>query len=357
MERKAVMYLLANLSTTGGTTSKIYSTLDYSKYNIFIVAKKEVISENFESLWLRHSNCNIIWLNSRKHIIKNLIMLCRVIRQNNIKIIHVFFPFETYITFLLKLLNPSLIIIRSFEGNVNRKLVIKLLSRLVLPHFNMCIFISKYVENFYKQKFNIKKGIILFNSAGHVCKYQIKTSVKGKCHLLSVAGLNIMKNVFMYVEIAKVLRQRGFNFDLTILGDGPLYESLKRKIKDNHLDENVFLLGNINNPIPYYESSDIYIHPADKEGFGIVVAEALSSGTPVVVSNVGGVVETVEDKVSGLIVDAYDAEEWANAIIKLSVDNDLYSSLSKNGYLRYKNLFTPMRYSQSLDFLYSSLIQ
>ena len=165
-----------------------------------------------------------------------------------------------------------------------------------------------------------------------------------------------MKNVFMYAEIGKKLKEKGVKYSLKVVGNGPLYNQLKEKIKSYSIEDYVKLEGKQINPKPYYEEADIYIHPADKEGFGIVVPEAMSSGLPVIVSNKGGLPELVNNMEDGIIVDAYNPEEWANAIIILYNDRILYNKISKNGYSTYLARFTPKIYAENLDKIYDELI-
>jgi glycosyltransferase involved in cell wall biosynthesis len=193
------------------------------------------------------------------------------------------------------------------------------------------------------------------NAAYNICNFSIKEKSE-VCNIVSVAGLNEMKNVFMYAEIGKLLKARGFIFNMKIVGDGPLYNELSERIRNYGIADIVKLEGKQIDPKPYYEAAHIYIHPADKEGFGMTVAEAMSAGIPVIVSNKGGVPELINNMEDGLVVDAYKAEEWADAIINLYNDRALYHKLAQNGYITYKNRFTPKTYANNLDKIYDSLI-
>ncbi len=352
----AILYLLTSLDTTGGTVSKIKSTLKYTKYKVYIGVHYEQQNNAFLESWKKEENAHIINMPQRGNTLKSVLQLNRKIKQENIRIIHSFFPNEMFIAYFLKLLNPKLKIIRSFEGNVKRSYFIRLLSKMMLSNFDKVIFISKFVENFYTDiTKRCKSKIVVDNSGYHICEYK-ERCFKDTCNIVSVAGLNIMKNVFMYAEIGRVLKHKGFSYKMEIIGDGPLYTELKEKIKNYNIEDSVILLGRQCNPKPYYEKAHIYIHPADKEGFGITVAEAMSAGIPVIVSNKGGVPELVENMTDGIIVDAYNPKEWADAIIKLYQDRELYNKLSKNGFATYNARFTPETYAKKLDLIYDTIM-
>ena len=336
--------------------SKVKSTLRYTRYRVYVAAYCSNEDEKYTRSWECEENANIIRTHERNKVLKNVILLNKVIRKETIDVVHTFFPSETYVAFFLKILNPKLKIIRSFEGNVKRSWPIRTFSRMILPYFDMIIFISNYVKDFYVGITKRCENKEIVDNAGyHIGEYKCREK-SNICKIVSVAGLNKMKNVFMYVEIGRVLKEKGFVFLMKIIGDGPLYNELKGKILSCGIEEVIKLEGKQNDPKPYYEEADIYIHPADKEGFGITVAEAMSYGLPVIVSDRGGVSELVDNKKDGIVVDAYNPEEWANAIIELYYNREKYTTIAKNGYETYKMRFTPEIYANNLDKIYNSLI-
>ena len=351
----SILYLLPNIGTVGGTVAKIKSTLEYTKYNVYISAPYNQNNSRYIEEWKKHKKIKIINLPERKKLFISVLMLNKIIRKEKIRVIHSFFPIEMFIAFFLKLLNPQIKIVRSFEGNAKSSKAIIVASKIVLPFFDKIIFISKYVSDFHSSLTQrCKSKQIVDNAAYNVCNFGIKEKSE-VCNIVSVAGLNEMKNVFMYAEIGKRLKVPGFVFNMKVVGDGPLYNELKEKIENYGIADIVKLEGKQLDPKPYYDEAYIYIHPADKEGFGMTIVEAMSAGLPVIVSNRGGVPELVENKKDGIIVDAYSPEEWADAIIELYNNREKYITIAKNGYETYKARFTPEIYTKNLDYIYGSL--
>ena len=350
-----VLYYFSTFSTNGGTTSKIKATLKYTNCCIYIAAQSLEGDKHFLKNWDNENIGGILELSKRRNILKNVIILNRFVKKNKIDVIHTFFPSETYVARIVKILNPRLKLVRSFEGVENRKPIIKLLSKLSLHGFDKIVFISQYVREFYE---DFTKGIkdkeIIYNSAGNTCEYVLRDKPK-ICNIVSVAGLNPSKNIRMYAEISKELKRRKFNFIMKIVGDGELRGELEELIKKYNLENELILMG-YQNPVKFYKEAYIYIHPADLEGFGIVIPEAMSAGLPVVVSNKGALPELISNKEDGIIVDAYNAEEWADAIINIYNDRIIYKRLSENGYKTYINRFTRKIFAQKLDKVYANLI-
>jgi len=80
-----------------------------------------------------------------------------------------------------------------------------------------------------------------------------------------------------------------------------------------------------------YRRADVFVFPTcwDTEGFGLVAAEAMASGTPVVASRIGAIPEVVEDGVSGLLVTPNDAGELAIALQRLLEDDELRDKMGR----------------------------
>ena len=86
---------------------------------------------------------------------------------------------------------------------------------------------------------------------------------------------------------------------------------------------------------------DIFaLTPTRRESFGIAVAEASACGKPVVTTNISGLVEVVENEVTGLIVDHGDCDQISAALLKLAGDENLRHLLGNNGRTRIKKYFT-----------------
>lgn len=73
----------------------------------------------------------------------------------------------------------------------------------------------------------------------------------------------------------------------------------------------------------FYQSADVYIHPAKVETFPTTIIEALACGIPVIASSVGGIPEQIVDGITGLLVPPGNADRLAQAVGRLEDDNSL----------------------------------
>ncbi|MCK5676916.1 MAG: glycosyltransferase [Flavobacteriaceae bacterium] len=130
---------------------------------------------------------------------------------------------------------------------------------------------------------------------------------------------------------------------LLIVGGGSLEKELKQLTKDLDIEDKTVFTGKI--PfleVPKYHnmlSVSVSVSILDSESFGVAILEASSCAKPVVVSNVGGLPEVVEDGVSGFVVPPRDEKETAKAIEKLILDKELRTQIGNRGRERVRKLY------------------
>jgi glycosyltransferase involved in cell wall biosynthesis len=129
-------------------------------------------------------------------------------------------------------------------------------------------------------------------------------------HVLYVGRLSEEKGVLELVEAARGL-------PLRVVGDGPLRARIPEAIGFVPPDE----LG------PWYERAAVVAAPSRREGYGVVAREAMAWGRPVVASAVGGLLDAVEDEVTGLRVPPRDIPALRAALERLLGDRELRARL------------------------------
>lgn len=119
--------------------------------------------------------------------------------------------------------------------------------------------------------------------------------------LLTVGRLNVQKAYEVAIEALRIVRSYGYEVRWYAMGEGSMREDYQRKIIQNGLKDDFILMGRRENPYPYYRTCDIYVHATRFEGKSIAVQEAQTLGCPIIVSNVNGNREQVENGIDGLI--------------------------------------------------------
>src|SRR5438093_729234 len=112
-------------------------------------------------------------------------------------------------------------------------------------------------------------------------------------------------------------------WDLVLLGDGPLRETLNTQLSTLNLNEHVHLPGfKQYDELPvYYALANAFVHPSTTEQWGLVVNEAIASGLPVIVSErCGCVPELVQG--NGFTFNPMDEHELASLLFKMATLSD-----------------------------------
>ncbi len=128
---------------------------------------------------------------------------------------------------------------------------------------------------------------------------------------------------------------------LLIIGGGSLEKELKELTQNLNIENKTIFVGKVPfQDVPkYHNMLSVSVSVSNNESFGVSIIEASSCSKPVIVSNVGGLPEVVEDGISGLIVPPKDPEQTAKAIEKLILDEDFRKKIGKNGRIRVNKLY------------------
>jgi len=116
------------------------------------------------------------------------------------------------------------------------------------------------------------------------------------------------------------LATRGTGGTLTLVGDGPEQRACRDLVRELSIGDRVRFLGERDALPELLARADVFALSSFEESFGLSALEAMSCGTPVVATRVGGVSEVVEDGVSGLLVGVDDLEGFADRLRRLLFD-------------------------------------
>lgn len=149
---------------------------------------------------------------------------------------------------------------------------------------------------------------------------------------VAVGRLSPEKDHVTMVRAMGVLRDRGVNASLDLVGEGPERKRIQDEIGALRLDDRVRLLGGVTNDLlpPLYSRSDLFLHSSVREGLPVVLVEALAAGLPVASTDVDGIPELIRDGQEGLLVPPRDPEALAGALARLS-DRELMTLMGSRG--------------------------
>lgn len=190
----------------------------------------------------------------------------------------------------------------------------------IYENFDKILCVSKATESAMVEVFPLKKdkihtfyNFIDKNSILSLGTLELPLGNFDGVVLLTVGRLCYNKGQDIIPSIAKRLVENGHHFKWYCVGEGEERKDVEKKIAELGVDENVILVGNQNNPYPFFKAADVYVQPSRFEGFGITIAEAKLFQLPIIATNFQGAEEQLEPGVTGVIVN-FDENEIYQAV-------------------------------------------
>ena len=126
---------------------------------------------------------------------------------------------------------------------------------------------------------------------------------------------------------------------LVMVGDGPDKTRASDLAQELGMKKDVHFMGVIKNIVPIINAANLLLLPSQTESFGLVILEGMSTGVPVVASDVGGIPEVVEHGVTGYLAPLGDTETMGKYGLKILTDKELYEKMSEAARKRAREKF------------------
>lgn len=177
--------------------------------------------------------------------------------------------------------------------------------------------------------FDETKATVYYNP---IDKQDILEKAQAKCeqvfddgyiNLLTVGRVSSEKGQDMIPAITRNLINLGHKVRWYIVGDGDMRPEIEKRIKEEQVENSVFLLGVKTNPYCYMKFCDIYVQPSYTEGYSTTICEAGMLGKAIVGTKPsGGIRDQIMDGEDGFIVDA-TVDGLTEGILHLLQNNEL----------------------------------
>ena len=168
--------------------------------------------------------------------------------------------------------------------------------------------------------------------------------LEGKTVFGFVGRMNRDKGVFELLEAFMRLNKKYSNIALLLIGDmeGELPEHLK-----NYKENPCIVNTGWTNEVPKYISAlDVLVHPSYREGFSMVIQQAMAMEIPVVTTNIPGPSEVIEKDVTGVLAEPRDVDTLYDAMVWMVEHPEQRVAMGKAGRVRCEKHFTRERMLQ-----------
>jgi L-malate glycosyltransferase len=194
-------------------------------------------------------------------------------------------------------------------------------------------------------KFRMKMGIpeeaFLVCAVGQICER------KGLLELLDAFERTSGSAPQMHLAIAG---------KVVFLHEEKYFESLLRAVAEPRLSERVHFTGEVRDVSSLLQAADLLVLNSRQEPFGLVLVEAMASGTPVLATRVGGIPEIVKDAENGWLVENGDTAGLSKKLLELSQNRSLLERVAQAAHHETCPQFSLEKFQSRLHNLYADLI-
>lgn len=199
-------------------------------------------------------------------------------------------------------------------------------TKLLYKKAKRIVFQTKRAANHFKGAI-LMNSVIIPNPITVECLAQDRTKNK----IVAVGRLAEQKNPKMLIEAFSEVVKKYPEYELWIYGDGNLRGKLEARIAEIHLENKIFLPGNIPDVHHKIVDAAMFVLSSNYEGLSNALLEAMMMGIPCISTNCAGSDEYIEDGVNGLLVPVGDKEKLTTAIERLIEDDALRTSIGLAG--------------------------
>jgi glycosyltransferase involved in cell wall biosynthesis len=258
------------------------------KVTILYLKDKPELKDEFE-----RSGISIIDEIANKSVILQLIWLKKFLKSKSL-IIHAHLSRSELLCALCKKNNYLVVTKHNAERFFPKSsfLISKILARLVFYKTDLCITISFAVQKYLEQIQEISKSnktkVIHYGaspqinvSTQEIDSLKLSHGIKNELVIGTIARMVPQKNLNILVEAFAIYNKQNCNSVLILIGDGPLKLDLFLLSKDLNIEDKIRWIPRTNKIAQYLSIIDIFVLPSIYEGFGLVLLEAMQSGTAI----------------------------------------------------------------------------
>lgn len=200
------------------------------------------------------------------------------------------------------------------------------------------IVLNEYDSEMYMKEKGIKSSVI-YNPRSF--KSNIKS--KGDKNIFLAAGrFNYQKGFDLLIESFNIFSKKNIDWKLVIVGEGKEKGKLLKMIKDFGLEDRVKIDNFTNNISEYFLKSSVLLLSSRWEGMPMIALESLEMGVPIIAYDITAVKPLIDNMAEGIIVDKFDVNKFADAMLKISESYELRQKMSRNAITKSKafDIFT-----------------
>lgn len=338
----------------------IFRHKQYISPDVGIAYENGIISNVKENPWL----IRVIPF----YVIFQFMNLVRIVKKENIGIIHAHWIVPQGLVAVLykKIFNRNVKILATIHGSDFlgfKNIFGKLLKKFIITNVDCLTVVSDSLKT-EVEKITAKENVFVcpmgidtnvFHPSCRDPSLRKELQIEGE-FLLFVGSCVEQKGIRFLLEAMKEIVSKYPKCKLIVIGMGELLEEMKMAAKNNGLEKNAAFLGYMEHgKLPkYFATADIFILPSLSEGYSLVIREAISCGTPAIMTDLP-VFSSDEEKALFEIVPVKDSRQIAQKVTGMLKDKEKYEKGKETMHQYAVNHYDWMKVTQNYAKLFDSL--
>ena len=216
------------------------------------------------------------------------------------------------------------------NSNMSKINIKTIIYSIVANRFEHIFWVSNSSYNSYIFKRNVEeKSSVLFNVVDKetIVERSKSSEMQDMYDVIFIGRMQYQKNPDKLLNIFKIIKDKyNPSFSAAILGEGPLYEEIYKRVNELQLNRNVKMLGFIKNPMGLLKHAKVMVLTSRFEGTPICALEAMALGIPIVSTPTDGMIDLIDNGKNGFLYN--ENEEIAQAVNTLINDTNLRAKMS-----------------------------
>lgn len=363
MGNKNILYLTRTMGL-GGTEKVILQLCEGLKddFNKIVVASRGGLHEDvLNKSGITHYKISDFENKNPIVILKTIIELIKIIKSEDIDIVHSHHRMGTFYTNIVaKLIKVK--VVHTAHNTFNDK---KMFTKLALKNVEIIAVGEKVKENlvdFYKIKnSNIKVIYNGIKQEKNTCPKAIEELLTLKQNGFYIVGnigrLSKQKGMEYFIKSIPQIIEKEHKIRFVIVGDGELREELECLTKKINIEDSIIFLGYRDDITNVINNLDLVVLSSLWEGLPLTPIETFMQGKTIVATDVDGTGEIVENGFNGILINSRSENEIAEAVLRLYRNDGMKKQMEKRALETYINKFTYERFIDQYRNFYNDLIK
>ena len=348
IKKKNILLMTTGLGLGGAEriVHEIVSNIDRKKFAISLVSLSQQIATLKK---FTNEDIPIQIINNKKSIfdfLKTVLTVSKIIRNENIDIVHAHMFHSILVSSFVKILNPNLKILFTSHNTYISMFFRRIALFFLRPLRNLDTIFPGNEKKFFNKKssYDVPNGVN-FDSYKSIKPYQRND----KFIFLMIGRLEKVKNHSAILKIASQLDK--FDFEIRIVGSGKLENKLKKMTSELNIEHKVKFLGPLNDTSEELSKAHCLLLSSLWEASPIVIFEAVASNLPLISTPVGNVAFTLSDA-CGIVT---NIENFRESMINMMTNFDFFYKKSKKAKFTIKKRYDFSKIVREYESLYHAV--